>query len=300
MAMNLNNLKIFINVADSGSITRTAEALFISQPAVSKAIRLIEEDLGVNLFIRDKKIGIKLTDTGERILPYARKLLLMEEKIYQTAYLSKNMLEGTLRIASLPIGIDHVLVKTLAYYTKKYPNVNVEILDGSTNDVNRMVSEHEAEFGISIDSGDNFQKETLLKDRIIAISRSKLDENEINLLKSKKQFLLCRAALESIQSVINANPQVATKQFKIVGRDTVRLMAQEGLGIGLQSALLVEPHKENYYIYPVIPEICTDLVLIANDFSDLSPAAKEFVNIIHSNVWKIEFENNMEIAYDIF
>ena len=80
MAMNLNNLKIFINVADSGSITRAAEALFISQPAVSKAIRSIEDDLGVSLFYRDKKTGIKLTDTGERILPYARKMLLMEEK----------------------------------------------------------------------------------------------------------------------------------------------------------------------------------------------------------------------------
>lgn len=294
MAMNLNNLKIFINVADSGSITRTAEALFISQPAVSKAIRSIEEDLGVSLFIRDKKSGMKLTDTGERIRPYARKLLLMEEKIYQTAYLSKNMLEGTLRIASLPIGIDHILVKALAFYTEKYPNVNVEILDGSMNDVNRMVSEHEAEFGISVGSCDGFQKETLLQDRIIAISRDELDEKEIQLLQSKRQFILCRAALEAIQSVMNTNSHIATKQFKVAGRDTVRLMAQEGLGIGLQSVLLVEPHKENFCIYPVIPEICTDIVMIANDFSDLTPAAKEFVNIIRSNVWKEKYDSHTE------
>lgn len=292
--MNLNNLKIFINVADSGSITRTAEALFISQPAVSKAIRSIEEDIGVRLFIRDKKTGIKLTDTGERILPYARKMLLMEEKIYQTAYLSQNMLEGTLRIASLPIGIDHILVKALVIFAEKYPNVNVEILDGSANDVNRMVLEHEAEFGISIGACDGFQKETLLQDRIIAISREKLEEKEIQLLQSKRQFILCRAALEAIQSVMNTNSHIATKQFKVAGRDTVRLMAQEGLGIGLQSALLVEPHKDNFYVYPVIPEICTDIVMIANDFSDLSPAAKEFVNIIRSNVWKEESDIDTE------
>lgn len=294
MAMNLNNLKIFINVADSGSITRTAEALFISQPAVSKAIRSIEEDIGVRLFIRDKKTGIKLTDTGERILPYARKMLLMEEKIYQTAYLSKNMLEGTLRIASLPIGIDHILVKALVIFSEKYPNVNVEILDGSANDVNRMVLEHEAEFGISIGACDGFQKEALLQDHIIAISRDELNEKEIRLLQSKRQFILCRAALEAIQSVMNTNSHIATKQFKVAGRDTVRLMAQEGLGIGLQSALLVEPHKDNFYVYPVIPEICTDIVMIANDFSDLSPAAKEFVNIIRSNVWKEKSDMDTE------
>ena len=89
MAMNLNNLKVFINVADSGSITRTAEALFISQPAVSKAVKAIEKELGVSLFYRDKKTGIKLTDTGERVLIYARQMLLLEEKLYQTAYFQK-------------------------------------------------------------------------------------------------------------------------------------------------------------------------------------------------------------------
>ena len=89
MAMNLKNLKIFINVADNGSITRTAESLFASQPAVSKAIKAIEKELGVNLFYRDKKTGIKLTDIGERVLSYARQMMLLEEKLYQTAYFSK-------------------------------------------------------------------------------------------------------------------------------------------------------------------------------------------------------------------
>lgn len=189
MVMSLNNLKIFINVVDSGSITRTAEALFISQPAVSKAIKTIEEDLGVRLFFRDKKTGIKLTDTGERILIYARQMMLMEEKIYQTAYFSRNMLEGTLKIASLPSGIDYILVKALACFTKKYPQVNVEILEGSTKEVNRMVSEHEAEFGIAIAPVDGFQQETLLEDHIVAISKDILMEKEIQLLQSKNSFL---------------------------------------------------------------------------------------------------------------
>ncbi len=279
MAMSLNNLKIFINVADSGSITRTSEALFISQPAVSKAVKAIEKELGVNLFFRDKKTGIKLTDIGERVLSYARQMMLLEEKLYQTAYFSKNMLEGTLRIASLPSGIDHIVVKALSCFNKKYPQVNVEILEGSTKDVNRMVLEHEAEFGISLAPADGFQKETLLEDYIVAISRDKLMEREVQLLQSNKQFLICRAAMESIQSLLGTSI-VYAKNFKIVGQSTVRLMAQEGLGIGIQSALLVNPFKEQFFVYPVKPEICTDLVLIANDFDDLSPAANAFVEIV--------------------
>ncbi len=283
MAMSLNNLKIFINVADSESITRTAEALFISQPAVSKAVKAIEKELGVNLFFRDKKTGIKLTDIGERVLSYARQMMLLEEKLYQTAYFSKNMLEGTLRIASLPSGIDHIVVKALSCFKKKYPQVNVEILEGSTKDVNRMVLEHEAEFGISLTPADGFQKETLLEDRIVAISKNKLMEKEVHLLQSNEQFLICRAAMESIQPLLGASILYA-KNFKIVGQSTVRLMAQEGLGIGIQSALLVNPFKEQFFVYPVKPEICTDLVLIANDFDDLSPAANAFVEIVRQQM----------------
>ena len=116
--MNMNNLKIFVNVADAANITRAAEALHITQPAVSKAVKNLEEDLGVALFYRDKRNGLTLTDTGERILGFARKMMLMEEKIYQTAYMSKNMLEGTLKIATLPYGSIFFLVKALSRFQK--------------------------------------------------------------------------------------------------------------------------------------------------------------------------------------
>ena len=281
MAMSINNLKIFINVADSGSITRTAQALFISQPAVSKAIRSIEEELGASLFVRDKKTGLKLTDTGERILPYARQMMLMEEKIYQTVYLSKNMLEGTLRIASLPTGMEHILVKALAVFKEKFPHVNVEILEGSTVAVNRMVREHAAEFGISMEPVDEFQHEILMEDHIVAISKDALAEKKIDLLHTDRNFLICQAAMEVTQPVLGAGNAILG-HFTVMGSSAVRLMAREGLGIGIQSALLVEPYKEHYHIYPVTPEIRTDLVLIANDFGDLSPAGRAFVEVIHS------------------
>ena len=104
MAMSLNTLKIFINVADAANITRAAEVLHITQPAASKAIKALEDELGVPLFYRDKRNGLALTDIGKRVLKYARQMMLMEERLYQTAFMAKNMLEGTLKIATLPYG----------------------------------------------------------------------------------------------------------------------------------------------------------------------------------------------------
>lgn len=114
----MNNLKVFVNVADAANITRAAEALHITQPAVSKAVKKLEEDLGVALFYRDKRNGLALTDTGERILDFARKMMLLEEKMYQTAYMSKNMLEGTLKIATLPYGSMFFVIKALSRFQK--------------------------------------------------------------------------------------------------------------------------------------------------------------------------------------
>lgn len=283
MAMNMNNLKIFINVADSGSITRTAEALYISQPAVSKAIKNIEEDLGVTLFYRDKKNGISLTDTGRRVLGYARQMMLMEEKIYQTAYLSKNLLEGTLRIASLPSGTAFFIAKAIAVFQKEYPQVNVELMEGTSDEVKRMVAEHSAEFGISIIPADNFEYEILMEDYIVAISKEPLDVPSIDLAATRQSFFTCKSALDSIIYVLEQNRIKSRAVFKTAEAQTVRKMVEYGIGAGLQGNSLLPNEQNDFYKYPVSPLIKTDLILIANNFENLSPAAKAFIGIIKRN-----------------
>ena len=279
--MNMNSLKIFINVADASGITRAAEALHISQPAVSKAIKNLEDELGVALFVRDKRNGITLTDTGERILGFARQMMLMEEKIYQTAYMSKNMLEGTLRIATLPYGSIFFLVKALAKFQAKYPQVNVEITEGATSEVNRMVLEHAAEFGISVIPAADFDYEILKEDRIVAISKKPLDTQYVDLARLKQKFYVSQSAWESIQPVLERNHIRDHGRFKIVGIQTVRTIAEEGIGIGLQAESILPESPAAYFKYPVSPQINTDFVLIANKFDDLSPAAKAFIETIH-------------------
>ena len=279
--MNMNNLKIFINVADAASITKAAEALHISQPAASKAIKNLEDELGVALFFRDKRNGIALTDIGERVLNFARQMMLMEEKIYQTAYMSRNMLEGTLKIATLPNGSTFFLVKAFSRFLEKYPQVNVEITEGSTLEVNRMVSEHAAEFGISLTPATDFEYELLLEDHIMAISKEPLDSEYVDLSKLKQKFYVCQSAWESIIPVLEQNHIKDHGRFKIVGAQTVRTIAEEGIGIGLQADSILPKNPTAYFKYPVKPQINTDFVLIANKFDGLSPAAKAFIATIH-------------------
>lgn len=280
MAMNLNNLKIFAAVAESENVTRAAERLYISQPAVSKAIQTLEEDLGVQLFSRDKRIGMRLTETGEHILRDARQMLQLEERIRQTAYLSRNLLEGTLKIASLPSGTERFLIHALAGFQQTYPGVQVEILEGSTGEVKAMIQENRAEFGISIVDSGAFQQRLLLEDRIVAFSREPLDQETVVLPDDRLPFVLCKAALEAIQNELGYDPTTKDRNFRVSSPSAVRLTAREGLGVGLQSAMLAEVLRPELHFYQVEPEIRTDLVLIANDFEALSPAAQAFLAVL--------------------
>ena len=85
MIMLNNNLHIFIIAAETGSLTETAKKLYISQPAVSQAIRKLEEELNVKLFIRNKRSSLVLTDVGREILTLANQMYELENRLYQRA-----------------------------------------------------------------------------------------------------------------------------------------------------------------------------------------------------------------------
>ena len=78
--MRLEQLKCLLDIAHTGSITNTAQRLFISQQAVSKSIKQLERELGLELLIRTKT-GVTLTDAGEEVVRYAENMLLEGEKL---------------------------------------------------------------------------------------------------------------------------------------------------------------------------------------------------------------------------
>ncbi len=96
--MELYHLRTFAAVARAGHLTRAAERLFISQPAVSAHIKALEEDLGVALFTRSAK-GMALTREGQDLLPRAEAILAQAEELRQAARILSQEVRGELRLA---------------------------------------------------------------------------------------------------------------------------------------------------------------------------------------------------------
>ena len=145
--MDIANLQAFIAVATSGSFSNASETLFLTQPAISKRIASLEDELETHLFDRIGR-NIQLTEAGHALLPRAQKILLEVEDSRRAIQNLSNQVGGTLRFAtSHHIGL-HRLPPVLRQYTKNYPNVDLDIQFMDSEEACRAVEHGKLEMAI--------------------------------------------------------------------------------------------------------------------------------------------------------
>lgn len=128
MENKVDAYKIFESVARNESISKASEELFISQPAVSQSIRKLEETIGGELFNRTK-FGVRLTTEGKIFYEHIKKGLEFIENGERVFSSLKNLEVGTIRIGASATLTKHVLMPYLKEFHKKFPNINIEIVN---------------------------------------------------------------------------------------------------------------------------------------------------------------------------
>ncbi len=124
--MELTALQAFVAVAEAGSFSRAADSLFLTQPAISKRIAALEEDLRARLFDRMAR-SVELTEAGRALLPHARRVLAELETSRQVVADLSGTVGGRLRIGtSHHVGL-HRLPPILRRYTSRYPDVELDL-----------------------------------------------------------------------------------------------------------------------------------------------------------------------------
>ncbi len=131
MNISYDAYKIFYVVALSGSISKGAEELMISQPAVSWQIRTLEGQLGLTLFVRTKR-GVSLTDEGKILFDYIKQGIESFTNAENELTNLKNMDYGTIRIGASTTVSQHVLMPYLEIFHRQYPNIEIEIVNTLT------------------------------------------------------------------------------------------------------------------------------------------------------------------------
>jgi DNA-binding transcriptional LysR family regulator len=170
MALNFHQLHIFYTVADKGSFSAAAGALYMTQPAVTMQVQALEDYLGSKMFLRTTK-KIELTEAGRALLPYAlRSIELMKETEAGMARHTR-MLKGRLHLgASLTMG-EFILPRLLGPFGLQYPHISVSMKVMNTTQILDEIVHHQLNFGLveaPIDHPD-VQTDAIMRDELMLI-----------------------------------------------------------------------------------------------------------------------------------
>ena len=138
MPLNLHHLRIFASVAERGGFSRAAAALRISQPAVSKSVAELEQQLGAMLFDRTGRTTT-LTDAGTILFTRARELFAVEQSAEEELRTLKGLEGGMLRIAASTTVVNYMLPAYLARFRDAHPRVTLRVASANTRDVARAM-----------------------------------------------------------------------------------------------------------------------------------------------------------------
>ncbi len=146
--MNIEQIKAFHRVASTGSFTRAARELFVTQPAVSHEIKALESSLGVTLFDRSSK-KVRMTAEGEILFSYTHRLFALHGEIESLFGRLKTLQYGSIRIGSTALLGTYFLPRIIGRLNRKYPGIHVDLRMGNSDEIIHLVREGAVDLGFA-------------------------------------------------------------------------------------------------------------------------------------------------------
>jgi len=161
--MKLHQLRYLAAIAQTGlNITAAAEKLHTSQPGVSKQIKLLEDELGFQIFVRDGRNLARVTPAGQQVIDRATRILREVRNIKHLSEELKDESRGTLSIATTHTQARYVLPEVIKQFRDKYPDVGLHLHQGTSEQIGEMAALDRIDFAIATGSQSLFEGYSLL------------------------------------------------------------------------------------------------------------------------------------------
>lgn len=256
--MLLAHLESFVEVARTGNVSRAAQALFLTQPALTARLKSLEGDLGVELFVRSAR-GMKLTDAGRAFLPYAQRTLGLVTEGRQVIADLREGATGELVIGAAPAVSTYLLPTILKTFRTTHPNVRLGVRTGHTEEVLEMVLRQEVHIGLGrpvrhpeVELMPVFEDELLLvvsrRHPFAARTKVRMDE-----LASERLILFDRASSyhELTSALFREAGVVPASVLELDNVEAAKKMVQQGLGVALLPRMALEAELRSRSLRPV-------------------------------------------------
>lgn len=156
--MKLQQLRYLVAIVDNGlNITAAANALFTSQPGVSKQVKLLEDELSLQLFSRKGKSLAGLTEAGRDVVERARRILTEVDNIKSLSRDLAGVVRGELVVATTHTQARYVLPDLLEGFHRAFPDISISLHQGTSDRIARQVSDQAADFAIASGHNDLFE-----------------------------------------------------------------------------------------------------------------------------------------------
>ncbi|PPC76039.1 LysR family transcriptional regulator [Pokkaliibacter plantistimulans] len=288
--MTIKQLRAFVAVAETLSFAEACSRVHLSQPALSLAIKSLEESVGGRLFSRTTR-SLALTPDGEAFLPVAQRLVADWDDAQEDLHNRFKLRRGKVAIAAMPSFAANLLPQALLNFRQRHANINMEVHDVIAEQVVEMVSKGRVELGISFDPGpqEDLNFITLFDDEFIAVLPDGHELQHCDVIEGEQLFSYdfitlqrpssVRLLIERRASEMGLMPKTAfdTHQLATVGR-----MVATGLGVSAVPALCRQQMEEIGAICRPLrnPVISRRVGILSRRRSGLSVAAEAMQQVL--------------------
>ncbi|XQY93274.1 LysR family transcriptional regulator [Metabacillus sp. HB246100] len=254
--MQTSELRMLAVLSEEMNMRKAAERLFVSQPALSQRLQTIEKSWGFPIFIRSQK-GLTLTPAGEKVITYAKEVVLKEEKVRDEILAMEGEVHGTLKLAVASIIGQHWLPKVLKEYVRKYPHAKISLITGWSSEILKSMYEDHVHIGI-IRGNPEWKglKEHLLTDSLYLV------DTEISQLQdvfhTERPFIQFKSDstyYQEIQDWWHRQFHSAPKRTIVVDQiETCKQMALNGIGYAILPSVTLHDEDKDVFKIPLTDE----------------------------------------------
>ena len=288
MITDLNLLRVFYHVVKTEQISKAAEILNVSQPAISQHIKTLEDQIGFKLFSRSKK-GVKLTQEAEEIFAYCKNIFAQVESINHTLQNISSLDTGTLRIGASDTICKYYLIDKLKTFEELYPKIRYRVTNCTTNESLTLLKNNDVDIAFvhTPVTNQNFTFRPCLTLEDYFVCSKDFDCSQIKELSdlTKYRTLLLEKSSHSRKSLdsnlLRYNVELRPK-FELASLDLLIEFAKKNMGIICVSKQYIKTELEaqELKIIPLKEKLDLRSISLAFDNNTISHAAKRFMEIL--------------------
>ena len=288
MITDLNLLRVFYHVVKTEQISKAAEILNVSQPAISQQIKSLEDQIGFKLFSRSKK-GVKLTQEAEEIFAYCKNIFAQVESINHTLQNISSLDTGILRIGASDTICKYYLIDKLKTFEELYPKIRYRVTNCTTTESLTLLKNNDVDIAFvhTPVTNQNFTFRPCLTLEDYFVCSKDFDCSQIKELSdlTKYRTLLLEKSSHSRKSLdsnlLRYNVELRPK-FELASLDLLIEFAKKNMGIICVSKQYIKTELENkeLKIIPLKEKLDLRSISLAFDNNTISHAAKRFMEIL--------------------